>query len=71
MKHKYLTLSLLFCAMMLHSSPASSQPVPNVSASLQFADPGPAINPFIYGQFVEHLGRCVYGGIWAEMLEDR
>lgn len=29
------------------------------------------INPFIYGQFVEHLGRCIYGGIWAEMLEDR
>jgi alpha-L-arabinofuranosidase len=32
---------------------------------------GPEINPFIYGQFIEHLGRCVYGGIWAEMLEDR
>ena len=26
---------------------------------------------FIYGQFIEHLGRCIYGGIWAEMLEDR
>lgn len=25
----------------------------------------------IYSQFIEHLGRCVYGGIWAEMLEDR
>lgn len=32
------------------------------------ADP---IHPFIYGQFIEHLGRCIYGGIWAEMLEDR
>src|SRR6188472_2777310 len=32
---------------------------------------GPPINPFIYGQFIEHLGRCIYGGIWAEMLEDR
>jgi alpha-N-arabinofuranosidase len=31
----------------------------------------PEINPFIYGQFIEHLGRCIYGGIWAEMLEDR
>lgn len=29
------------------------------------------INPLIYGQFIEHLGRCIYGGIWAEMLEDR
>jgi alpha-N-arabinofuranosidase len=33
--------------------------------------PGAKINPFIYGQFIEHLGRCIYGGIWAEMLEDR
>ena len=29
------------------------------------------VNPFIYAQFIEHLGRCIYGGIWAEMLEDR
>lgn len=35
------------------------------------AKTGTPINPFIYGQFIEHLGRCIYGGIWAEMLEDR
>lgn len=29
------------------------------------------MSPLIYGQFIEHLGRCIYGGIWAEMLEDR
>jgi len=29
------------------------------------------ISPYIYGQFIEHLGQCIYGGIWAEMLEDR
>ena len=29
------------------------------------------ISPYIYGQFIEHLGRCIYGGIWAEMLQDR
>jgi alpha-N-arabinofuranosidase len=32
---------------------------------------GHPISPLIYGQFIEHLGRCIYGGIWAEMLEDR
>jgi len=32
---------------------------------------GAPMSPFIYGQFIEHLGRCIYGGIWAEMLEDR
>jgi len=37
-------------------------------------DPGrrwPPLSKYIYGQFIEHLGRCIYGGIWAEMLEDR
>jgi alpha-N-arabinofuranosidase len=29
------------------------------------------ISRYIYGQFIEHLGRCIYGGLWAEMLEDR
>ncbi|MGA2915623.1 MAG: alpha-L-arabinofuranosidase C-terminal domain-containing protein [Sedimentisphaerales bacterium] len=29
------------------------------------------VSKYIYGQFIEHLGRCIYGGIWAEMLEDR
>jgi alpha-L-arabinofuranosidase len=32
---------------------------------------GSPISPYIYGQFIEHLGRCIYGGVWAEMLEDR
>jgi alpha-L-arabinofuranosidase len=29
------------------------------------------IEKYIYGQFIEHMGKCIYGGIWAEMLEDR
>ena len=29
------------------------------------------LSKYVYGQFIEHLGRCIYGGIWAEMLEDR
>lgn len=32
---------------------------------------GPAISPYVYGQFIEHLGRCIRQGIWAEMLRDR
>jgi alpha-N-arabinofuranosidase len=29
------------------------------------------ISEYIYGQFIEHLGNCIYNGLWAEMLEDR
>ncbi|MEZ5964973.1 MAG: alpha-L-arabinofuranosidase C-terminal domain-containing protein [Planctomycetota bacterium] len=29
------------------------------------------LSKYVYGQFIEHLGRCIYGGIWAEVVEDR
>ena len=35
------------------------------------SEQGAPISKYIYGQFIEHLGRCIYGGLWAEMLEDR
>src|SRR5215475_87816 len=27
--------------------------------------PGPIISRHVYGHFAEHLGRCVYGGLWV------
>ncbi len=38
---------------------------------LDAASAGAPINPFVYGQFIEHMGRCIHDGIWAEMLQDR
>lgn len=32
---------------------------------------GEPISKYIYGQFIEHLGHCIQGGLWSEMLEDR
>jgi alpha-N-arabinofuranosidase len=32
---------------------------------------GQPISKYIYGQFIEHTGRCIYDGIWAQMIEDR
>lgn len=40
-------------------------------ARIDAAQTGTPISKYVYGQFIEHLGRCIYGGIWAEMLEDR
>jgi len=41
------------------------------SIAIDLTKKGHPISKYIYGQFIEHLGRCIYGGIWAEMLEDR
>ena len=43
----------------------------SLEVKVDAAQTGAPISPYIYGQFIEHLGRCIYGGIWAEMLEDR
>ncbi len=48
-------------------STKTTDPATKIDAS-QTKEP---ISKYIYGQFIEHLGRCIYGGIWAEMLEDR
>lgn len=49
----------------------SAPPTAPVPVTVTTRQTGAPINPFLYGQFIEHLGRCIYGGIWAEMLEDR
>jgi len=48
----------------------SSRPV-NPRAKIDASKTLAPISKYIYGQFIEHLGRCIYQGIWAEMLEDR
>jgi len=41
------------------------------AVKIDTAKTGAPVSKYIYGQFIEHLGRCIYQGIWAEMLEDR
>ncbi len=48
-----------------------ARPIEAGGISIDAAQKGEPMSPLIYGQFIEHLGRCIYGGIWAEMLEDR
>src|SRR6478735_11302876 len=59
----------LFLAALLACTPALR--AGTVDVKVDAAKTGAPISPYIYGQFIEHLGRCIYGGIWAEMLEDR
>lgn len=67
---KTLPLALSLPFLPLAASGANPSPGP-LQVEIDTGATGEPINPFIYGQFIEHLGRCIYGGIWAEMLEDR
>ena len=37
----------------------------NVKATVHADQAGAKINKEIYGQFSEHLGSCIYGGLWV------
>ncbi len=50
---------------------ATADPPEPVTVSIDATSTAEPIAPYIYGQSIEHLGRCIYGGLWAEMLEDR
>jgi len=59
--------NLLLCVLVLASANASRSFAESIDARVTIlADqPGATIDPNIYGQFVEHLGRGVYEGIWV------
>ena len=44
---------------------ASVSAAENVKATVHADRAGAKINREIYGQFSEHLGTCIYGGLWV------
>ncbi len=61
----------LFFGILFTSSLPQTAATENFDLSLNAEKTYHPISEYIYGQFIEHLGRCIYGGIWAEMLQDR
>ncbi|HTC43572.1 MAG TPA: alpha-L-arabinofuranosidase C-terminal domain-containing protein [Steroidobacteraceae bacterium] len=62
------TLLLVFAAAMMGMVRAVADPVlPTVVIPLRIdaSHPGPKIDRNIFGQFAEHLGSGIYGGIWV------
>ena len=68
MKLQNQCLLVLVLVAVLLAGVRASEPI-GVTIDTTYA--GEPISPYIYGQFIEHLGRCIYGGLWGEMLEDR
>jgi len=66
MKRRAPVLIIALGLLLAHIAPAAG-----AQLTLDLSKPGPAISPYLYGQFIEHLGRCIHDGIWAEKLRDR
>lgn len=61
MNLKSIAIGLMACAAGTSYAATSSASTVELRPS---AD-APVINKEIYGQFAEHLGRCIYGGLWV------
>ncbi|WP_028916287.1 alpha-L-arabinofuranosidase C-terminal domain-containing protein [Pseudoxanthomonas sp. J35] len=59
------TLRTLALASALFAAGASAQDKVQASATLRADQPGDTVSRYIFGQFAEHLGYGIYGGIWV------
>jgi len=64
---KRLLLKIIFLTAAWVAQAQSTTPVANIDA----AKLGPPISPYVYGQFLEHIGSLIYSSLWCEMLDDR
>jgi alpha-N-arabinofuranosidase len=62
MRIKIPGLVTLACAL---GTLVQAAPTPDATLVLHADQPGGVINKNLYGQFSEHLGHCIYGGIWV------
>lgn len=68
MKSTQILAAILFVAASAYLPGAA---VAQVTLTLDSSRTSTPISKYVYGQFAEHLGRSIYGGLWAEMIEDR
>ncbi len=60
-----ISILLLTAVQMQASAPAAAKQSAHLQATIHADQPGAKINKEIYGQFSEHLGSCIYGGLWV------
>lgn len=55
----------LFATTLLSTAVAFSAQAQDVTGTIHANQGTQKINKEIYGQFAEHLGSCIYGGLWV------
>ena len=72
MSKKSLPLVLLAALMPAGAgAQTSSAPEQRIAVTVDASQTRAAISPYLYGQFIEHIGDLVNRSVWAEMLDDR
>src|SRR6187455_3366576 len=58
-------INTLFVAAIFLLTATSARAADALTITVRADKPGSVIDPAIYGQFAEHLGRLIYEGIWV------
>jgi len=66
-----LSALLFFGAALVLAIQSGNRPARPVTVIIDASKTGPPISPYIYGQFIEHIGDLINRSLWAEMLDDR
>ena len=66
-----LVATLLLLLTLLSAGAQTPAAIRPVSATIDAAKTGSPISPYVYGQFLEHIGSLIYSSLWSEMLDDR
>ena len=64
-------ITKFFLGMILMTFPIQGMAQVQAELEVNINAPLHTINPGIFGQFIEHYGRVVEHGIWAELLQNR
>ena len=68
MKRRALAVSAFLSGSLLASSAgglALAQDTRHATLTIRAGEPGAKISRHLYGHFAEHLGRCIYDGVWV------
>lgn len=61
---------LLVCGAAAAQKTASA-PDGSIAATIDTQQAAPPVSNYDFGMFIEHIGKTMYGPLWAEMLDDR
>src|SRR5579872_435038 len=61
----------MFLAFLLTASTGAQTSGSRIAVTIDAGETHAPISPYIYGQFIEHIGDLVNRSVWAEMIDDR
>ncbi len=70
MRNLFATLLAGVALTLALGAPAPDAPKP-IAVRIDASKTAPPISPYMYGQFIEHIGDLINKSVWAEMLDDR